>query len=186
MRKLELAVLILLALMLSGCAAGGKMYIKAKRLNDESTQSMMMEHIQISLYGNLEENEELLFTVEQYDEGNETGIPITLPLSGELKDYRKISFNVDNDIYLGKQTVSLGRAEEMESVIVEGLYESYGMDIHHDGKKQLHLNKPIYLAFWVGSQDGRISIAAKRAPDIAPLMENGRLFLLKVERKKAE
>ncbi|QTD39661.1 hypothetical protein [Sporosarcina sp. Te-1] len=186
MKKLQLSVLFSLALMLSGCATGGKMYIKANMLKDEMPNAVIKKTVQLSLYGNLEENEELLFTVEQYEEGNEIDDPIVLLLSGNLKDYRKMSFSVENDIYQEQQTISLGSANEIDSVIVEGLYESYGMDTLHDGRKQLHSDKPIYLAFWIGSQDSRITIVPKRALDIAPLKENGRLFLLKVERKKAE
>ncbi|MCG3086815.1 hypothetical protein [Sporosarcina cyprini] len=183
MKKLQLSVLLSLVLMLSGCAVGGKMYIKANMVNDETDNTMKKNNVQLSLYGNLEENEELVFTVEQYEEGNKMRDPMVLPLAGNLKEYRKMSFIVKNDIYEEQQTISLGPADEMESVIIEGLYGSYGGDALHDGKKQLHLEKPIYLAFWVGSQDDRITIVPKRAIGIEPLKENGRLFLLKVERK---
>ncbi|GKV54908.1 hypothetical protein NCCP2222_08550 [Sporosarcina sp. NCCP-2222] len=184
MKKLQLSVLMSLTLMLSGCAVGGKMYIKASMLDDETDNAMKKNNVQLSLYGNLEEKEELVFTVEQYDEGNEMNDPIILPLAGNLRDYRKMSFIVENDIFEEQQTIVLGPADEMELVILDGLYNSYGGDTLHNGKKQLHLDKPIYLAFWAGSQDGRIFVVPKRAPGVEPLKENGRLFLLKVERKK--
>jgi len=81
-------------------------------------------------------------------------------------------------------TFSFQKQNEATSITIDGTTKYGAIGTMLKGKFDIPLEESVYIAYWIGSDDGTFHFSSPNEEGYASLLKNKQCYLVKVERQK--
>ncbi|MCG3086816.1 hypothetical protein [Sporosarcina cyprini] len=138
--------------------------------------------IPFRIEGKVPDDEIYVFTIERYVDGQSIGDSVLM--FGDLTAKADMAFGVTSDLQQDCLTFSFQKPNEATSITIDGTTEFGTIGTMLKGKIDIPLEESVYIAYWIGSDDGTFHFSSPKEEGYASLLKNKQCFLVKVERQK--
>lgn len=180
-RVLFLCLLLLTLPAVAACHGSGDSTIQLRTVQADETMEAT-DFIPFRIKGKLPEGETYVLTIEHYRDGQSLGN--SLLTFGDLKAKEDIWFGVISDTEQDRLTFSFQKQNEATSITIDGTTEFGVIGTMLKGKMDIPFEESVYIAYWIGSDDGTFHFSSPNEEGYASLLKNKQCYLVKVERQK--
>ncbi|MBB4825122.1 hypothetical protein HNO89_002351 [Sporosarcina luteola] len=182
MKRVLLLCSLLLALPAVGaCNGSGTPNIQLSTMPAEEIMDAQ-DVIPFRLHGKVQDDEIYVVSIEHYKEGYSLGNS-TLTFR-DLTSKSDMGFGVTSDLLQNSLTFSFLEPNGFTSLTIDGTTAFGAIGTMLQGKVNVPLGEPVYIAYWLGSDDGTFIYSSPHEEGYDSLKENKLCYLVKVERQK--
>ncbi|QTD39662.1 hypothetical protein [Sporosarcina sp. Te-1] len=180
-RILFLCLLLLTLPAVGACHGSGYSTIQLRTVQADETMEAT-DVIPFRIKGKVPDDEIYVFTIEKYEDGESLGDSFLT--FGDLTAKADMGFGVTSDRQQNRLTLSFQKPNGVTSVTTDGTTEYGAIGTMLKSKKDIPLEESVYIAYWIGSDDGTFHYSSLNEEGYASLIKNKQCYLVKMERQK--
>ena len=180
-RVLFLCLLVLILPTVGACQGSGYSTIQLGTVQADETMEAT-DVIPFRIKGKVPDDEIYVFTIEHYVDGKNLGDLVLM--FGDLTAKADMAFGVTSDLQQDSLTFSFQKPNGATSLTIDGTTEFGAIGTMLKGKIDIPLEESVYIAYWIGSDDGTFHFSSPNEEGYASLLKNKQCYLVKVERQK--